>query len=240
MSVLGIIGIAVAIIGVGVRLIVAFKPPSSERVKGTFGHLGYTLLTVGCLIIAVLVWILYVPFTFQLPIKRSTQSTGAEAPAPVLPSNAVSLEVAPTPTPIAGWNVPAGPKTGPVGPIFALEFINAFNRLPKPCTIKITGPRNAFVSTISSLLEKGGPNGGAICDLRNDQSPATAGGSEPSMEPTTEPGFVVHWNQDFKPGEDIVHFLTTATLNVRLSHSLPAKSPPNLIWLDIGPGSPWK
>src|SRR5207302_1577724 len=28
--------------------------------------------------------------------------------------------------------------------------------------------------------------------------------------------------------------------NVRVSHQLPNGSPSNLIWIDVGPGSPWK
>jgi hypothetical protein len=44
MSALAVTGLAVAIIGVGVHLIIAFKPPSSDRVKETFGRLGYALL----------------------------------------------------------------------------------------------------------------------------------------------------------------------------------------------------
>jgi hypothetical protein len=240
MSVLGIIGIAVAIIGVGVRLIIAFKPPNSERVKGTLGHLGYILLAMGCVILAILIWILYVPLTLQLPFRRRTEANPVanvvEAPTP---GPAVNQDVASAPTPQAVWNVPASPQTGPTGPILAIEFVNTFNRLPKPCTIRITGPRNEFVSTISWLLANGGPNGTTICDLQKDESPTNASVPEP-MKPAMEPGIVVHWNQDFKPGEDIVHYLTTATLNIRLSHSLPANSPANLIWLDIGPGSPWK
>jgi hypothetical protein len=57
------------------------------------------------------------------------------------------------------------------------------------------------------LLEKGGPDGGAICDLQKDQPPANR---PDSAKVTTEPGMDVHWNQNFKPGEDIVHYLNTA------------------------------
>jgi hypothetical protein len=34
--------------------------------------------------------------------------------------------------------------------------------------------------------------------------------------------------------------LDNSTLRVSVSHRMPKGSPPNLIWIDIGPGSPWK
>ena len=122
---------------------------------------------------------------------------------------AANREAAPRPRPPPDWNIPASPKAGPVGPIFAVEFVNTFNRLPKPCLIKISSPRNEI--RFNNFLADNQRRSQQCCDLRfaKDEPLPGAGEPERAVNPT-EPGLVVHWNQDFKPGEDVVHYLNTA------------------------------
>jgi hypothetical protein len=57
------------------------------------------------------------------------------------------------------------------------------------------------------LLEKATPTVAPFAICKKDQPPANR---PDSAKVTTEPGIVVHWNQNFKPGEDMVHYLNTA------------------------------
>lgn len=66
---MAIIGLGVAVVGVGVRLIAAFGPPKSERVKNALGYAGYAVLVIGLLMLVGVAWEL--PFTFQWPVRWS-------------------------------------------------------------------------------------------------------------------------------------------------------------------------
>jgi hypothetical protein len=142
-------------------------------------------------------------------------------------------------------DVPASSQGGPIGPILAVEMVQWFSQLPKPCLVKLTyaSDNQNLGRTLDWILSYGDPtkvNGGAICDMQPDVlSPPNI--DEPSSpRKTTDPGIVVHWNENFTPGQGIAHFFDADGFNVKVSHRLPPNSPPNLIWLDIGPGSPWK
>jgi hypothetical protein len=137
------------------------------------------------------------------------------------------------------WQERAGPQSGPMGPIMAVELVGTFNRLPKPCRLKVTGPDSEFLSTLRWLLSYGAA-GAPVCEIE----PTTAEPpniDEPNpVRPTTKPGIVVHWDESYSPGEAIAHYLDSSSLQVSVSHRMPKASPSNLIWIDIGPGSPWK
>jgi hypothetical protein len=152
---------------------------------------------------------------------------------PQAPSNAPS-------TPAPSWTIPAGPKTGPIGPILAAQLVQWFNEnLPKPCVVKLTFPTDSELGrTFSWLIQYGGGQG--LCSIyQDDKRPRNIDDGVP-INPTTEPGIVIHWNESFAPGEGITHFFDSSGFNIRISHKMPAQTPPNLIWIDIGPDSPWK
>ena len=139
------------------------------------------------------------------------------------------------------WNedLSPGAHQGPLGPITAIEFTQTFNVLPKPCQIRLTSPPNSeLASTFGWLLQYGGPKNDVICEVNYVAGPQDVDEVDPPI--TKEPGLVVHWDSSFLPGEKIAHFFDADGFNVRYSHRLPPHSPQNLIWIDIGPGSPWK
>jgi hypothetical protein len=142
-------------------------------------------------------------------------------------------------------DAPASSQGGPIGPILAVEVVQWFSQLPKPCLVKLTyaSDNQNLGRTLDWILSYGDPtkvNGGAICDMHPDVlSPPNI--DEPSSpRKTTDPGIVVHWNENFTQPKESHISLMPMGFNVKVSHRLPPNSPPNLIWLDIGPGSPWK
>jgi hypothetical protein len=137
----------------------------------------------------------------------------------------------------ASWQREPGPKEGPFGPIFAWELVQEFEQIHKPCNIKIRAAKDtkAFRDTFAWLLENG-----AHCppDLSSTPPNLDPEDSHPP-EPKTG-GIVVRFNDGFDDGARIAHFLDSSALKVSISHRLPKGTPSNLIWIDIGPGSPWK
>jgi hypothetical protein len=158
-------------------------------------------------------------------------------------SQAIPTRNAPSTTqpPVGDWNRPPDATGGPIGPILAVELASTFEQLPKPCTVKTTAPpQTELASTITWILTYGSPSGDLICTVES-ANPGPPNVDEPAPPaPTIEPGIVIHWNQNYKPGERIAHFFDADGFKVRVSHRLPTNSPPGMIWLDIGPGSPWK
>jgi hypothetical protein len=153
-------------------------------------------------------------------------------PMPV-PSASVQVE---------DWNQPASGHGGPIGPIVTVELVQAFVSLPKPCIIRLTSPPNSeLAKTISWILAHGAPTGGEICRVDDaPPGPPNVDVTSSAVEPTKEPGIVVHWDEDFNPGNYIAHLLDSDGFKVSISHRLPANAAQGTIWLDIGPGSPWK
>jgi DNA-binding IclR family transcriptional regulator len=80
---------------------------------------------------------------------------------------------------------------------------------------------------------------GKLCDIAQNSGLPRADLST-MLKPTTEPGVVVHWKADYQPGEKIAHLLASMGAKVSISHQLDTDAPSNLVWIDIGPGSPWK
>jgi hypothetical protein len=98
------------------------------------------------------------------------------------------------------------------------------------------GDKDAFRDTLNWLLvqpEGAGCQSWTEATLPNIDNP-------PSLKPTTDPGVVIRWHEEFKEGEKAAHFFDADGMKVSISHTMPANSPANLIWIDIGPGSPWK
>jgi hypothetical protein len=134
------------------------------------------------------------------------------------------------------WNEPAGPATGPIGPIQAAEMVQ---EIQKPCTFKITSSEDKInlQSTIRWLIANG-----SQCEIWNDSTgiPSADTRSEQVIKPTQDRGLVIHWNETNVSGEKVAHFFQSSGYIVRTSHRMPPNSPPDLIWLDFGPGSPFR
>lgn len=167
--------------------------------------------------------------TTPTPATRSTEQP--IAPPHTIPSNTISGNTS------ANWrNVPPGPSAGPIGPISAVELVQTFEQLPTPCVVDVTAPSDNenLRGTLAWILQYG-----AKCQIAGAPSPPNA--DEPqSSEPNTKPGLVIHWASNFVEGENVVHFFDSSAFKVSISHRLPPNSNPHLIWIDIGPGPPWK
>jgi hypothetical protein len=158
-------------------------------------------------------------------IKIVTRPAAPATPVPAIPV-------------VLPWQRPITEQGGPVGPIFAAEMVQAFKGLPQPCAVRVTAPdKGSFVNTIQPLLIR--PTYGAGCMLwtRPFGQPLSLINRPPL---SSVPGVVIQWNSVLKQGDLIVKFFESNNFIVSVSHDLPELAPPNLIWLDFGPGSPWR
>lgn len=131
------------------------------------------------------------------------------------------------------WDLPPGPKSGPIGPIAGAELLELFRTLRKPCTIKITAPpeNNNLKDTLRWIAEYGG------CKLDSNTNRRNVDDLE-EPKPTKVRGIVVHWaNENDEIGEKVYRFFEALSFVVALSNRI---SPKYAVWIDIGPGSPWK
>jgi hypothetical protein len=126
-----------------------------------------------------------------------------------------------------------------IPPTFATQLAQTLRSLPQPCLIKQTGGSSqpAVEQTISWVLRYGNIPEGQICSIYANELPSA---DQQSIKATSEPGIVIHWNPAGVPGDKLANFLSAMGLNVRVSHRLDKHVPENLIWIDVGNGSPWK
>jgi hypothetical protein len=137
------------------------------------------------------------------------------------------------------WQQPASGHGGPIGPTMALQIVQEFKSLPQPCAVRVTtsADKEPFRSTLIWLLTQ--QNLGAGCSLWDERS--TPNIDDPAgPKKATAPGVVIHWDLAFKDGERIAHFFDADGMKISISHQMSGHAPPNLIWIDVGPGSPWK
>jgi len=117
-----------------------------------------------------------------------------------------------------------------------------FEELPKPCRLKISGPRSALKLRDSLIfIDAHKPTG--PCEIIDNASDAKDELSDVDLLATAvaNPGITVRWRSGFDAGEKFRdEMLSLGSLIVRSGHKLPPNSPPNLIWIEIGNGSPWK
>ena len=144
------------------------------------------------------------------------------------------------------WNQSSGEHSGPIGPELAAVFMYKFDQLPKPCAVKITAPDNGkseLATTLGWLLTNGRNGGGGapdICVVESPDLPPIDADDPTSLKKNGDKGIIIHWNPDYQQGDGIARWFDANGFIVSTSHRLPKGSPENLIWIDIGPGSPWK
>lgn len=142
--------------------------------------------------------------------------------------------------------VPVSPSPAPngshVGTTFSLQLAQTLGRLPKPCNIKLTDQSGGgdLPSVINWVVSYGSPEGTAICSLTGEDHEPPGADVPSAVMPTSYPGMVVHWDPKFVEGQSIAHFFNSCGVKVRISHRLPQNASANFVWIDIGPGSPWK
>jgi hypothetical protein len=130
-----------------------------------------------------------------------------------------------------------------VGPTFTIQLAHTLESLPKPCLIKLTGPNHTELFrtidwvTLYGHFEQGTER--PICTRQYDEPIPNADDPVPPKR-AADSEIVVHWNQSNPQAENLSYFLSGIGLNAKNSHALPVRSPDNLIWIDIGSGSPWR
>jgi len=100
--------------------------------------------------------------------------------------------------------------------------------------VKITVAKDKpnFKSTVGWLLTEI-----SACEIWGEGPPIEDDPSSP--ESTKERGVVIHWNESNKTGEQVLNYFQMSGYIVRISHQLPLDSPSSLLWMDVGPGSPF-
>ena len=138
---------------------------------------------------------------------------------------------------LPGWQQNSSVQGGPFGPIFAFEMIQEFKKLPKPCAVilRTAKDKKAFRDVFVWLLTEG-----AECTPKEALEPPNIDASVSYPDMPTTPGMVMCWREGFVFGERIANFFDSGAIKVSVSHNLPKNSPSNLIWIDVGPGSPFK
>jgi len=130
-------------------------------------------------------------------------------------------------------DVPAGPHSGPIGPIAALGFWSLLQKVPKPCTIRITSlaDNENMRQTLRWIADF------AKCEMFNETGVKSIDEHKNEFQ---EAGFLIHYEENNKFGEAVAHFFDSMAAKVLTSHKLPKNAGVDLIWIEIGPGSPWR
>jgi hypothetical protein len=122
---------------------------------------------------------------------------------------------------------PAGPRSGPIGPIFAVELVQLFTQAPKPCVANVTAPEDNknLRDTLIWIHQYG-----AQCDIRIDSSPKNI--DDPLVPVTTEPGVVIHYSKISPLEKRLPISLRLVALKWQLAIGFSANDDPRLIWID--------
>jgi hypothetical protein len=126
------------------------------------------------------------------------------------------------------------------GPIQPLDLEGRFMRSKQPCVLKLSAvpEQMNFRSIIAMIATRNSVC--TIVDDAADQSPATRDIDLPPT-PTPPAGLLIRWNKDTQPqGESVAQWFEGAGFIVNRGHILPPNSAATEIWIDIGPGSPWR
>jgi hypothetical protein len=217
-----------------VALAIAVHWKAFEGFGNRYGRrtrLAFVLIAIGAACLAAGIWLL----ANQLPPQTTHATVDQKTEQKTQPVVESAQQAA-----VPAWNIPSSAQGGPVGPIFAAEFVQWLDdHLPKPCVIKVTAPPDSELGkTIAWLAQYGGGRG--LCTIYQDDSGPRNIDDGEQVVLSAEPGIVIHSKAEFTPAEQIVHFFHSSGFNVKVSHRMPPRSPANLIWIDIGPGSPWK
>jgi hypothetical protein len=156
-------------------------------------------------------------------------------------SRAIPVNTPGEPIPQSATIAAGAEATIHIGTTLSLQLAQMLGRLPKPCTIKLTSQsKDDLASVIGWVVSYGSLSGGAICSLvGNDAEPPNIDDPQP-IKPTSDSGMVVHWDAGSADAQPIAHFFDSCGVRVSVSHRLPPNASANFIWIDIGPGSPWK
>lgn len=126
-----------------------------------------------------------------------------------------------------------------LSPTFAIEVVQEFSKLAKPCLVRLRASTETAAQHLRSDL-RWILTYGAGCSVDESVQPINVdAATEPP--PNKSRGLIIRWHEGFEPGAHIARvFDDDGGLVVKISHQMPPTAAANLIWIDIGPGSPWK
>jgi hypothetical protein len=165
---------------------------------------------------------------------KTPEQTIAISRAPALPvaSSTPQPHAMPTLRPTFGWDDLRGPMD-------AMAIESAFMTLPKPCRVRITIPeehRN-FRAVLARIITYN-----VHCEILNPEDDSF--GAPPNVDvaptPTPAPGLTIRWNPFKLDAGRVVGVFDAFGLRVAEGHTMPPDMPPDVLLIQIGPGSPWK
>jgi hypothetical protein len=114
----------------------------------------------------------------------------------------------------------------------------SYGKIVRPCTVRITasegnGPLRDLLVQLIAHAESSWISG--ECNIYDP--------AEDAMRPyfSTTRGIVVHWNPATQPsGQAAVNLFYDAGYEVAPSNVMFSNAPPELFWIEIGSGSPWR
>ena len=169
------------------RILRAGNPPPEALRSSWLGWLKEPLSHYWPTLIVVLVGVVY--FFRPLVFPPSSVREGS----PSIPSAQTALSTSPS---VGDWrNVQPSPWAGPFGPIMAVELLQTFQQMPKPCVVKVTAPQenNNLRGTILWILQNA-----ANCEVAdNPIGPPNIDEPASIVKPTTDAGIVIHYSTDF-------------------------------------------
>jgi hypothetical protein len=119
----------------------------------------------------------------------------------------------------------------------AINIERAFMVVPRPCKVKLSATnenRNAR-NILAHIIRENG-----ACEIVDAMVDSQASKVDVDAPPAKAPeGLVVRWNQKYAPGEQVFAALN-GFLKAQSGHAMPANSPADLIWIEVGTGYPWK
>jgi hypothetical protein len=165
-------------------------------------------------------------------------------------------EVAPPAVPQAMRTIVTDPDTGEISvvpeprivpltysqAVALLNLEHSVQSLNGQCSFKVSATREnqAFRSVLINALTMNTGCKPWITKLDADPDSFRDLDAPPTPSPVGS-GLTLRWSKDFSNGEQIANWIDGNGFKIAgEGHAMPPDSPPNLMWIQIGDGSPWK
>lgn len=130
-------------------------------------------------------------------------------------------------------------------PAWPLDLEHRLMDVTKPCVLKISTVQEhlRLREILVQIATETPPHTPDIplCTIVDDETDKIPAWRDLDAMPLPSPGLSIHWDTKTQlRGESIAGWFRELGYNVHEGHTLPPKSPPTEIWIDIGPESVWK
>jgi len=124
-----------------------------------------------------------------------------------------------------------------------IGLITRFNDLPRPCHLKISGPKSALPLREALIAINGATRNPTTCEIvdGDQDSRSEIFDVDQPQTPIANPGLTIRWKESNPAGQQFYQeMLSLGSLIIRKGHKIPTQYPSDIIWIEIGNGSPWK